>query len=378
MAKEKKEKEQPKKPQATLSLAVKYRPRVLADVVGQDSQVSIIKGMHKSGEYPGAILITGPTGTGKTTLARILATYMNSDTKKVTESMAYKLGDKHPDVITINAGTHGKVEDIRTLVKGSRSAPMSNYRIIVIDEAHKLTGASAEALLVPMEEPPAHTIWILCTTDPEKLLPTISNRCTKIALNAVEPEHIVARLQHIVTSENLKLGKEKEVTKALQMIAQLSNGSMRDAISILEGLIYAVKGGSDFSAKGAMQAYVESAAVDLDKASASVVAATMAMDLSGAIAVIRKADNPRGVVYKSRVLIDYLIGFKTKTAKFEPYTGRVFKQLAEKHGIKYNLSGLLMLQKVIVDVELQMNSCSVSESVLLQSAIGNFIIENKE
>ena len=134
MAKEKKEKEQPKKPQATLSLAVKYRPRVLADVVGQDSQVSIIKGMHKSGEYPGAILITGPTGTGKTTLARILATYMNSDTKKVTESMAYKLGDKHPDVITINAGTHGKVEDIRTLVKGSRSAPMSNYRIIVIDE----------------------------------------------------------------------------------------------------------------------------------------------------------------------------------------------------------------------------------------------------
>lgn len=373
-----KEKKVTAKPQATQSLAVKYRPRVLADVVGQDTQTAIVKGMIKTKNYPGAILITGPTGTGKTTLARILSTYMNSDTKKVQESMAYTLGEKHPDVITVNAGTNGKVEDIRTLVKGSRSAPMSNYKVIIIDEAHKLTGASAEALLVPMEEPPAHTIWILCTTDPEKLLPTISNRCTKIQLKQVEPEHIAARLAHVVEKEGVKLGKDKEVTKALALIAQLSNGSMREAISILEALMYAVQGGMTFDAKGALQAYVESSAVDLDKAAASVVAATVAMDLAGAISIVRKADNPRGVIYKSRVLVDHLIGFKTKTAKFEPYTGRLFKQLAEKHSIKYGLAGLLMLQKVITDVELQMNSCSVSESVLLQTALGNFIIDNKE
>lgn len=133
--KESKEKKAPAQASATQSLAVTHRPVVLKDVVGQDQQVAIIKGMIKERKYPGAILITGPTGTGKTTLARILSTYMNADDpKNVRESMAFRMGDKHPDVTVVNAGISGKVDDIRTLVKGSRSAPMTNYRIIIIDE----------------------------------------------------------------------------------------------------------------------------------------------------------------------------------------------------------------------------------------------------
>lgn len=364
--------------EATQSLAVKYRPRILKDVVGQDNSVAIVKGMIKKAHYPGAILISGPTGTGKTTLARIIATYMNAeDPKKVSESRAYRLGDKHPDVTVVNAGTQGKVDDIRTVIRGASAAPMSNYRVIVIDEAHKLTGASAEALLVPLEEPPGRTIWILCTTNPEKLLDTIANRCTKLALNQMEPEHIVARLEQIVEAEKLSFVKGKDGKKALKLIAQLSDGSMRNAISHLEAVMFAAFSGMSFDAEGALKAYVEGAAVDLDKACASVIAASLNLDLSGCISIIRKAQNPRGIVYKSRVLVDFLIGRKTKTAKFTPYSGRVFDQVAEKMEIKYNLTALILLQSVINEVELQMNSCSIDESVLLQTALGRFIIENK-
>jgi DNA polymerase III subunit gamma/tau len=370
--------QEPEGPSNTLSLAVKYRPRVLKDVVGNPQEVAVIKGMIKTRKFPGAILLSGATGCGKTTLARILAAYMNADDpKRVTESLSYKLGDKHPDVTVVNAGTQGKVEDIRTVVKGSKSAPMTNYRIIIIDEAHKLTGASAEAILLPLEEPAPHTIWILCTTNPEKLLKTIVDRCTTITLRTVEPEQIVERLTQVAELEGMKFIDSKDGKKALKLIAQFSDGSVRGGLAILEKLMYAAASGDlDLKEKGALAHYVESAAVDLDKACASVIAAALNRDLPGCISIIRKAENPRGIVYKSRMLIDYLIGKKTKTAKFTPYAGRVFESVAEKMGIKYNLMVLIMLQEVVNNVELAMNSCAIDEAVLLQTHVGKFIIDN--
>lgn len=378
--KDKPKKETDEKASATQSLAVKYRPRTLKDVVGNPQEIAVLKGMIKTRKFPGAILISGHTGCGKTTLARILAAYMNADDpKKVTESMAYKLGDKHPDVTVLNAATHGKVDDVRTVIKGSRSAPMTNYRIIFVDEAHKLTGASAEALLVPMEEPAPHTIWILGTTNPEKLLKTIVDRCTHITLKTVEPEAIAARLTQVAELEGMKFIDSKDGKKAIKLIAQFSDGSVRGGLAILEKLMYAAASGElDLKEKGALSHYVESAAVDLDKACASVIAATLNRDLPGCISIIRKAENPRGIVYKSRMLLDYLIGSKTKTARYTPYAGKVFEQVASKMEIKFNLKVLIMLQEVVNNVELAMNSCAIDEAVLLQTHMGKFIIDHSE
>lgn len=376
--KEKQKKEKVEAAQATESLAVKYRPRMLKDVVGNAQEVAVIKGMIKTRRFPGAILLSGATGCGKTTLARILAAYMNAeDPKKVQESLAFKLGDKHPDVTVVNAGTQGKVDDIRTVVKGSKSAPMTNYRVIIIDEAHKLTGASAEAILLPLEEPAPHTIWILCTTNPEKLLKTIIDRCTTITLKTVEPEQIAGRLTQVAELEGMKFIDSKDGAKAIKLIAQFSDGSVRGGLALLEKLMYAAASGElNLKEKGALSHFVESAAVDLDKACASVIAAALNRDLPGCISIIRKAENPRGLVYKSRMLLDYLIGSKTKTAKFTPYAGRVFETVATKMGIKFNLMVLIMLQEVVNNVELAMNSCAIDESVLLQTHLGKFIIDN--
>lgn len=380
MAKDKKVKKgEVKEPESTQSLAVKWRPRVLKDVVGNPTEVAALKGMIKQRKYPGAILICGNTGCGKTTLARILASYMNADDpKNVTESMAYRLGEKHPDVTVLNAATHGKVDDVRTVIKGSKSAPMTNYRIIFVDEAHKLTGASAEALLIPLEEPAPRTIWILGTTNPEKLLKTIVDRCTTITLKAVEPEAIVPRLEYICEQEDFKFHKSKDGKKALKLMAQFSDGSVRGAIAMLEKVAFAAASGDiDLKADKALSTYVESAAVDLDKAAASVIAATLHLDLGGCIKIIRKAENPRGIVYKSRMLLDYLIGNKTGTAKYTPYAGRIFEGVARKMEIKYNLTALILLQQAVNEVELSMNSCAIDESVLLQTRLGSFIIEHK-
>lgn len=361
---------------STQSLAVKFRPTNLDDMVGQQQQTSILKGMLKTNRLPGAILISGPTGCGKTTLARILASHINADDGE--NSLSFKLGDKHPDVTTLNAGTDGKIDDIRKLIRGSRTAPRSNFRVIIIDESHKLTGASAEALLVTLEEPSPKTIWILCTTNPEKLLNTLSNRCTKIPLTLIEPKDIYKRLAHIAKAEKIKAVKSGDGKAALKLIAQMSNGSMREAISHLEALMFASAGGADFSAEGALQAYVEASAVDLDKACASMLAATLALDLPGTIRIIRLADNPRGLIYKTRTLLDYLIAVKTKTSKFTPYSGRVFNQLIKERDIPCGLVPLIMLMDLINETEVKMNSCGVDEGILLQSAIGNFIVENKE
>lgn len=360
---------------ATQSLAVKYRPRTFDDLVGHEQAVAVLKGMVKTGKYPGAILISGHTGTGKTTLARILASYMNQTTKKLEDSDSYKFAEKHPDFININAAESGKVDDIRSLIKGSKAAPYTNYRVIVLDEAHQLTGASAEALLVPLEEPTPSTIWILCTTDPQKLRPTLANRCTRIDLKPLDPKDINKRLGHIAKREKVK--PSKDVKEALRSIAQLSDGSMRNAVSHLESLLYAVKGGGDFDAEGAMTAYVENSAVDLDKAAASIVAATLLLDLPGAITAIRKANNPRGVLYKANVLVEHLIGVKTKTAKFTPYVGRIFEGLEKKYKVKTPVAALVLLQCVLVEAEVRMNSTSVNEGVLLQTGIGQFILDNK-
>lgn len=380
MAKKEKGKEKVQLSVSSGALAVKYRPHKLKDMVGQDHAVAMVKGMLKKGEIPSTFLIEGGTGSGKTTMARIMNTYLNCDTGKACGKCdSCKSSAKfHPDLTTVNAGTDGKVDDIRKLIKGSRAAPYYNKRVILIDEAHKLTGASAEALLVPLEEPSRSTIWILCTTNPEKMISTIRTRCMVLTMKPMDQATIVGRLAYIAEQEGTSLDS-KEGKQVLNLIADFSNGSMRAAISLLENVLYAAAGGADVTNKDVLSAYIQNSEIDLDKAAVSMVAAICNNDLKAAIRFVRKSGNARGMLSKSRWLVDYLIGDKTKTAKFKPYSGRLFDKVMSDKGIESpGLGTLLQLQLALVDAEMKMNSTSIDESVLLQTAIAKYAFENAE
>lgn len=358
------------------SMAVTYRPRVLKDLVGQDHVVQQFTGMLNSRKFPSAILLSGMTGSGKTTFAQMIARYVNCDTLNACGKCRSCLYDSksHPDLIVLNAGTDGRIDDIRSFVQTSRVAPVFRTRFMCIEEAHRCTGASLEALLLPTETPSKNTIWLFCTTNPDSILPTLSNRCVKFSMNRLDQKHIVKRLLRIGRAEGEDFKTEAGL-EALKLIADMSDGSMRQAISLFESVLYAVRGGADLNSKTIIS-FVKEGEVDLDEATASLIAALLNNDLRASIKMVRMSGNVRGLLNKGRWLLDSLIGEKTKTQKFKSYTYRVFADIRAKLNLEFSLDQLLKLQIVFLEAELRLNSTSIDESVVLQTAIARYAFED--
>jgi len=215
-----------------------YRPSTFEEVAGQEHIVKTLKNALASKKLAHAYLFAGPRGTGKTTMAKLLAKALNCDEGMGCQCNECKnckaiIDGTHPDVIELDAASNNGVDEIRELIdKVKYGTILGRYKVYIIDEVHMLSTGAFNALLKTLEEPPEHVIFILATTEPHKILPTILSRCQRYDFTKLSDEDIKNRLKEVLEKEKITYNEE-----AIKIIISLADGGMRDALSILDQVL---------------------------------------------------------------------------------------------------------------------------------------------
>ena len=207
---------------SSISSASEYRPKDFNEMIGQDAIVKTLSNAIKNDKIPQALLFCGPRGVGKTSCARILAKQINN----LEENFEY-------NIFELDAASNNSVEDIRSITDQIRIPPqIGKYKVYIIDEVHMLSNAAFNAFLKSLEEPPKHVVFILATTEKNKIIPTILSRCQIYDFKKVDVVDITELLKNICTDKKIKFDEN-----SLSLIAEKSDGSIRDSLSMFDRLV---------------------------------------------------------------------------------------------------------------------------------------------
>ncbi len=333
----------------------KYRPSTFDEVVGQKSVVTTLLNAVKTGKLAHAYLFCGPRGTGKTTVAKLLAKTINctSDGERPCGRCANCLEiqeSTYPDVIELDAASNNGVDEVREIIEKVKYAPLNGkYKVYIIDEVHMMTSSAFNALLKTLEEPPEYCIFILATTEPHKVLPTIISRCQRFDFKKLDHKVIEGRLREVCDKEGVNCDKG-----AITLIAELADGGMRDSLSILDQCIAYAQ--NDITAEKVGEVYgVASLSekigiYDLIKKKDAGKLVDKINDISGRGLDIQRLTMDLLNIAKDSVVYNY--------SHDESALGTLNEEQAKKMSVKFTNEQLLRFIEFLVDAQIKYRDAS--------------------
>lgn len=312
-----------------MSLATDYRPRYLEEVVGQDSIKKILEHEFKTNNIKDQYLLVGKSGSGKTTISRIIAHQLNAD------------------MYEIDAASNNSAEDMRRVLAGSSSNISGNKQVIIIDECHALSSTATQVLLKTLERPNRNTVFIMCTTEGDKVIETIRSRCEVLTFSAISKEEIISRLKYICMDMDIEYEP-----RSLWEIAKSANGSLRQAISILE-----LVSGEKVTIKSVRQAL----GADTYDTAFNLIYAICDKDIRNLIRIVDEIDNPVNFMDNFFIfLLDVLIYKKTNNIRYTKLLTELEDTVKE-----FNVSDLEKMQ-MLVDELFELESTCRNNPILKQ------------